>query len=77
MTTGICVALRKNEQEAYVHRRARELAASGQFSGWAGIVFELEYFEGFPLAPAWLNYGQMIEELDKACGQARSASARK
>jgi hypothetical protein len=74
MTTGICVALRKNEQEAYVHRRARELAASGRFSGWAGIVFELEYFEGFSLAPVWLNYSPMIEELDKACKQARSAS---
>jgi hypothetical protein len=77
MTAGICVALRKNEQESYVHRRARELAASGRFSGWAGIVFELEYFEGFPLAPAWLNYSPMIEELDKACKQARSASAPK
>jgi hypothetical protein len=77
MTAGICVALRKNEQEAYVHRRARALAASGRFSGWAGIVFELEYFEGFPLAPAWLNYTLMIEELDKACKQARSASASK
>ena len=54
-----------------MHRRARALAASGRFSGWAGIVFELEYFEGFPLAPAWLNYTLMIEELDKACKQAK------
>jgi hypothetical protein len=74
MTPGISVALRKNEQEAYVHRRARELAASGRFSGWAGIIFELEYFEGFPLAPSWLNYGSMIEELNTACQRARSAS---
>ena len=74
MTTGICVTLRKNEQEAYVHRRARELAATGRFSGYAGIVFQLEYFEGFPLANSWLNYSPMIEELNKACDSARLAS---
>ena len=74
MTTGICVTLRKNEQEAYVHRRARELAATGRFSGYAGIVFQLEYFEGFPLANSWLNYSPMIEELDSACQSARLAS---
>jgi hypothetical protein len=73
MTTGICVTLRKNEQEAYVHRRARELAATGRFSGYAGIVFQLEYFEGFPLANSWLNYSPMIEELDSACQSARLA----
>jgi hypothetical protein len=77
MTAGICVAQRKNEQEAHVHRRARELAATGRFSGSAGIIFELEYFEGFPLAPAWLNYGSMIEELTAACQQARSPSKSK
>ena len=74
MTTCICVTLRKNEQEAYVHRRARELAATGRFSGYAGIVFQLEYFEGFPLANSWLNYSPMIEELDSACQSARLAS---
>jgi hypothetical protein len=71
MTTGICVTLRKNEQEAYVHRRARELAATGRFSGYAGIVFQLEYFEGFPLANSWLNYSPMIEELNAVCHSAR------
>jgi hypothetical protein len=74
MTTGICVTLRKHEQEAYVHRRARELAATGRFSGYAGIVFQLEYFEGFPLANSWLNYSPMIEELNGACESARLAS---
>jgi hypothetical protein len=74
MTTGICVTLRKNEQEAYVHRRARELAATGRFSGYAGIVFQLEYFEGFPLANSWLNYSPMIEELNSACQSARLPS---
>jgi hypothetical protein len=74
MTTGICVTLKKNEQEAYVHRRARELAASGRFSGWSGIVFQLEYFEGFPLAHRWLNYSPMIEELNTACQSARLVS---
>jgi hypothetical protein len=77
MATGICVALRKNEHEAYVHRRARQLATSGRFSGWAGIIFQLEYFEGFPLARAWLNYGSMIEELNKACRSARSNPGQK
>jgi hypothetical protein len=50
------------------------MAASGCFSGWAGIVFQLEYFEGFSLAHAWFNYSSMIEELNKACGSARSKS---
>jgi hypothetical protein len=77
MTTGICVTLRKNEQEAYVHRRARELAATGRFSGYAGIVFQLEYFEGFPLANSWLNYSPMIEELNAACHSARLVSRAK
>jgi hypothetical protein len=77
MTSGMCVALRKNEQEAYVHRRARELAASGRFTGWAGIIFQLEYFEGFPLAPSWLNYSSMVDELNTACQQARSPSKSK
>lgn len=70
----MCVTLRKNEQEAYVHRRARELAATGRFSGYAGIVFQLEYFEGFPLANTWLNYSAMIEELNSSCQSARLAS---
>jgi hypothetical protein len=77
MTLGTCVTLKKNEQEAYVHRRARELAASGRFSGWAGIIFELEYFEGFPLARAWLDYSSMVEELNLACQRARSLSVSK
>jgi hypothetical protein len=77
MTSGMCVALRKNEQEAYVHRRARELAASGRFTGWAGIIFQLEYFEGFSLAPSWLNYSSMVDELNAACQQARSPSKSK
>jgi hypothetical protein len=74
MTTGICVTLKRNEQEAYVHRRARELAATGRFSGWAGIVFQLGYFEGFPLANTWLNYSSMVEELNGACQTARMVS---
>jgi hypothetical protein len=74
MTTGLSVTLKKNEQEAYVHRRARELAASARFSGWAGIVFQLEYFEGFPLAHTWLNYSSIIEELNTACRGARLLS---
>jgi hypothetical protein len=77
MTTGICVTLKKNEQEAYVHRRARELAASGRFSGFSGIVFQLEYFEGFPLAQRWLNYSPMVEELDTACKSARLVTSQK
>jgi hypothetical protein len=77
MTTGICVTLKKNEQEAYVHRRARELAASGRFTSWPGIIFQLEYFEGFPLAHSWLNYSPMIEELNTACESARLLSPRK
>jgi hypothetical protein len=71
MTTGLCVTLKKNEQEAYVHRRARELAVSGRFSGFSGIVFQLEFFEGFPLAHRWLNYSSMVEELNTACQSAR------
>jgi hypothetical protein len=74
MTAGICVTLKKNEQEAYVHRRARELAASGRFSGFSGIVFQLEYFEGFPLATRWLNYSTMVDELNTACQSARLRS---
>ena len=77
MTTGICVTLKKNEQEAYVHRRAREFAASGRFSGWSGIVFQLEYFEGFPLAQRWLNYSPMVEEFDTACQSARLVTSQK
>jgi hypothetical protein len=50
------------------------LAASGRFSGWLGIVFQLEYFEGFPLAHRWLNYSPMIEELNTACQSARLVS---
>jgi hypothetical protein len=74
MTAGLCVTLKKNEQESYVHRRARELAASGRFSGWAGIVFQLEYFEGFALAHTWLNYSAMVEELNIACQSTRLLS---
>jgi hypothetical protein len=77
MTTGICVTLKKNEQEAYVHRRARELAASGRFSGFSGIVFQLEYFEGFPLTNRWLNYSSMVEELNTACQSARLLTTQK
>jgi hypothetical protein len=64
--------LKKRDQEEYVLRRAKELAASGRFAGWLGIEFELRYGEGFELAHAWLDYPPVRAELDIICQQAKT-----
>jgi hypothetical protein len=62
----------KRDRKMYVRRRARELAASGRFSGWLSIEFELRYVEGHQQARIWLDDVLIREELDILCQQARS-----
>ena len=59
--------MKRREQQTYVYRRARELAASGKFKGWLDIEFELRYREGLPKARDWLDRRAVRDELDRLC----------
>jgi hypothetical protein len=63
---------KKKHGEAYVRRRARELAESGRFERWQGVEFELRFIEGVLEAGVWLGNPLVREELDILCRQAKS-----
>jgi hypothetical protein len=52
--------------------RARELAQSGNFSGWRAISFELQFEEGFAEAFQWVYDASTHAELDSICREARA-----
>jgi hypothetical protein len=53
--------------------RARELARSGRFFGWAPITFELRFEDGFAEARDWLYRAATRDELDGLCRKARAS----
>ena len=64
----------KREQREYVGPRARELARSGQFSGWWAIEIHLRREENCPEARHVLDDERTREELDTLCKEARASS---
>ncbi len=53
--------------------KARELARSGRFFGWAPIAFELRFEDGFAEAREWLYRAATRDELDRLCWKARES----
>jgi hypothetical protein len=51
--------------------RARALARSGSFYGLLPLEFELRFEDGFEQARDWLADGDVREELDHMCREAR------
>jgi hypothetical protein len=52
--------------------KARALARSGQFYGWAPLEFELSFQVGYGQGRAWLNEPATREELNRICSVARA-----
>lgn len=56
-------------------RRARELAASGHYSGYEQIVHVLRR-EGYAKARVWLEDDLLRSELDQICAESRKDDRR-
>ncbi len=65
----------KRNRISYIDERATELAASGLYSGWAGVERAL-IAEGYPEARAQLNDESRRQRLDRVCAKAKTVSAR-
>lgn len=65
----------KRNRISHIDQRATELAASGRFSGWAGVERAL-VSEGYPEARAQLNNEARRQRLDRVCAKAQSVDAR-
>ena len=63
------------EREAYVIKRARELAASGRYFSWRDVEVVLRFEEDFPEARQWLDNPVIRDELDRLCEHARQEPA--
>jgi hypothetical protein len=59
------------EREAYVTKRARELAMSGHYYGWRDIEVVLRFEEDLLEAGQWLDNPSIRDELDQLCEHAR------
>ena len=60
----------------HIQVTARRLARSGKFRGWAPIVFELRFQDGFKEAREWLYSAATRDEIDRLCAEARASTAR-
>jgi hypothetical protein len=61
----------KLERQAYISRRAEELARSGDFSDWLGIEHHLRFQEGYAEARGELDRPHFREQLNRLCKQAK------
>ncbi len=62
----------KSEQREYIPGRARQLARSGEFSGWWEIERHLVSEEHCPEARHSLDREDFRDELDRLCEEAQS-----
>jgi len=72
----------------HMQERARELARSGEFSGWRSVAFELQFEPSLKEAFQWIHSASIEdafqwlyspatkEELDRLCDEARNPSSR-
>ena len=63
--------MKKQERQERCLARARELAASGEYSGYQLIVHIL-HREGYPEARGWLTDDFLRNELDQICAASRA-----
>ena len=68
--------LTKKQQRETIPKRARELAATGNFSGWLAIEHHLRFDEGMPLARQVLDHDFTRKHLDQLCENARRSKSR-
>jgi hypothetical protein len=66
--------MNKAERRAYVSRRSRELAESGDYDNWLDIETHLVSNEGFLEAREWLDSRFIREQLDAICSRAKNAA---
>lgn len=64
----------KLQRQEHVLRRARELARTGNYSGYVLIEHALRN-EGYPEARGWLDNQLFRQELDRLCAEARANEA--
>jgi hypothetical protein len=57
-----------------IQAKARELARSGRFFGWAPIAFEIRFEDGFEDAREWLYRAATRDELDRLSREARASN---
>lgn len=69
------IRMRKAEREAFIRRKARELAETGEYQNWHGIEAQLRLREGWPEALTVLDNNLLREELDVACQRATGKPA--
>jgi hypothetical protein len=67
--------MRKAEREAFIRRRARELAETGEYQNWLAIEAQLRLREGQPEARTFLDNNLLREEMDVACQRATGKPA--
>lgn len=67
--------MRKAERHAYIRRRARELAETGNYHNWHGIEAALRVKEGWHEARSVLDSDILREELDVTCQRATGEPA--
>jgi hypothetical protein len=63
------------EREAYVTKRAGELAMSGHYYSWRDIEVVLRFEDDLPAARQWLDNPSIRDELDRLCEHARQEPA--
>ncbi|GAA3715784.1 hypothetical protein GCM10022268_25470 [Sphingomonas cynarae] len=63
---------RKQIREGEVRRLARELAWTGEYSGWLIIEQMLRFKHGYPEARSVLDVQWIRQELDEICERAKA-----
>jgi hypothetical protein len=63
--------MKRRERQERCVARARELAASGQYSGYS-IIVHILHSEGYPEARGWLTNEFLRHELDQICAKSQA-----
>lgn len=63
--------MNKQKRHAYIVRRARELAETGNFSRWLSIEHHIRSKEGLQEARSVLDDQWLRKELDRLCDEAK------
>lgn len=66
--------MNKKERREYILRRAKELAKTGNFSGWLSIEHYIRSKEGLQEARSVLDNQWLRKELDRLCSKAKRST---
>jgi hypothetical protein len=67
--------VKKAERAAYIRKKAREMAATGEYSGWLIIEQMLRFQHGLHEARTVLDEQYIRRELDEICRRAQEGRA--